>query len=44
VVGLPIHYVYGLATLEHVGPFYLVTLAVLGGAWLAYTGMARGTE
>jgi len=40
-VALPIHYVYGLATLGHVGPFYLVTLAVLAGAWLSYTGMAR---
>ncbi len=44
-VALPIHYVYGLATLGHVGPFYLVTLAVPAGTWLAsYTGMARKTE
>jgi len=44
VVALPIHYVYGLAALGHVGPFYLVTVAVLGGAWLSYAGMlkARG--
>jgi hypothetical protein len=43
-VALPIHYVYGLAMLGHVGPFYLVTLAVLAGTWLTYTGMARKTE
>lgn len=41
VVALPIHYVYGLAALAHVGPFYLVTVAMLGGAWLSQAGMAR---
>jgi hypothetical protein len=41
VVALPIHYVYGLAALGHVGPFYLVTLAMLGGAWLSQAGMPR---
>lgn len=39
VVGLPIHYVYGLATIEHVGPFYLVTVAIVAGSWLAYRSM-----
>ena len=41
VVGLPIHYVYGLAALGHVGPFYLVTVAVLVGTWLSFSGMQR---
>jgi len=39
VVALPIHYVYGLAAIGHVGPFYLVIIAVLVGWWLAYRGM-----
>jgi len=39
IVALPIHYVYGLAALGHVGPFYLVTVAVLVGSWLAYRGI-----
>ncbi len=41
VVALPIHYVYGLAALGHVGPFYLVTVAVLVGTWVSYAGMQR---
>lgn len=41
IVGLPIHYVYGLATVVHVGPFYLVTALVIIGSVLAYSGMAR---
>ena len=44
VVALPIHYVYGLAALGHVGPFYLVTLAMLGGAWLSQAGMPRAND
>jgi len=44
VVGLPIHYVYGLAAPSHVGPFYLVTVAVLGGAWLSRAGMPRASN
>jgi hypothetical protein len=39
VIGLPIHYVYGLATLVHVGPFYLVTAIVIAGWALAYSGL-----
>ena len=42
VIGLPIHYVYGLATLIHVGPFYLVTALVLIGSGLAYSGIPKG--
>jgi hypothetical protein len=38
VVALPIHYVYGLATLQHVGPFYLTTVGLAAGAWLSYLG------
>lgn len=41
IVGLPIHYVYGLAALGHVGPFYLVIATVLIGAWLSWRGMAQ---
>lgn len=41
-IGLPIHYAYGLATLVHVGPFYLVTAFVIIGSALAYSGMPRG--
>jgi|ERR1700730_6880785 len=41
VVGLPIHYVYGLATLVHVGPFYVVTALVLLGSGLALSGLPR---
>jgi len=44
VVGLPIHYVYGLATLVHVGPFYLVTVLVLIGSGLAYSGLPRFSD
>jgi len=40
-VGLPIHYAYGLATLVHVGPFYVVTLLVLVGSGLALSGLPR---
>jgi hypothetical protein len=39
-IGLPIHYVYGLATLGHLGPFYVVTVFVLVGSWLGF----RSTE
>jgi len=38
-IGLPIRYVYGLATLVHVGPFYVVTAAVVIGSALACSGM-----
>ena len=41
LVALPIHYVYGLAAIGHVGPFYLVIVAFLVGWWLAYRGMAE---
>lgn len=44
VIGLPIHYVYGLATFVHVGPFYLVTALVLIGSGLAYSGLPRLSE
>lgn len=39
LIGLPIHYVYGLATLVHVGPFYLVTALVVAGCALAWSGL-----
>ncbi len=41
LIGLPIHYVYGLATLVHVGPFYVVTALVLIGSGLALSGFPR---
>jgi hypothetical protein len=44
LVGLPIHYVYGLATLVHVGPFYVVTALILIGSGLAYSGRPQSTD
>jgi hypothetical protein len=41
IVALPVHYAYGLATLQHVGPFYLVTVVLAVGAWFGYMGMSR---
>jgi hypothetical protein len=38
VIGLPIHYAYGLATLGHVGPFYVVTAFILAGSWFEWRG------
>jgi len=38
-INLPIHYAYGLAALVHVGPFYLVTLLVVVGSALAWSGL-----
>lgn len=40
-IGLPIHYAYGLATLVHVGPFYVVTALVVIGSGLALSGYRR---
>lgn len=40
VIGLPIHYVYGLGTLGHLGPFYVVTAVILIGVGIAYSGLA----
>jgi hypothetical protein len=39
VVGVPLHFVYGLATLPHLGPFGLVALVLIAGTWSASTGM-----
>jgi hypothetical protein len=41
VVTVPLHFVYGLATVVHLGPFGLVALVLVAGTWLAYTGMRR---
>ena len=46
VVAVPLHFVYGLATLLHLGPFGLVALVLIAGTWSAGTGMSAvaGTD
>ena len=39
LVAVPLHFVYGLATLLHLGPFGLVALVLIAGTWSASTGM-----
>jgi hypothetical protein len=39
VVAVPLHFVYGLATLVHLGPFGLVAVVLVAGAWIARSGM-----
>src|SRR6266576_382844 len=41
VLALPLHYVYGLATLWHLGPLYLDLAMLLIGIALAQRGFAR---
>jgi hypothetical protein len=41
VLALPLHYVYGLATLWHLGPLYLDVVILLIGVGLAQRGFAR---
>jgi hypothetical protein len=41
IVAVPLHFVYGLATPVHLGPFALVALVLLVGIWIASTGRAR---
>ena len=43
-MAVPLHFVYGLATPLHLGPFALVALVLLAGAWIAATGMRDGEE
>ena len=38
-VAVPLHFVYGLATLVHLGPFALVALVLIAGIVLARSGM-----
>ena len=38
-VAVPLHFVYGLATLVHLGPFALVALVLIAGMVLARGGM-----
>ena len=38
-VAVPLHFVYGLATLVHLGPFALVALVLIAGMVLARSGM-----
>jgi cytochrome bd-type quinol oxidase subunit 2 len=40
-IALPLHFPYGLATLGHLGPIYLVALILAAGTALAYTGLRR---
>jgi len=39
VVAVPLHYVYGLAALGHLGPIYLVVAILLAGTVLARRGV-----
>ena len=41
LVAVPLHFVYGLATPIHLGPFGLVALVLIGGTWLASTGSRK---
>jgi hypothetical protein len=41
VLALPLHYVYGLATLWHLGPLYLDVVILLIGVGLAQRDFAR---
>jgi len=41
VVAVPLHYVYGLAALGHLGPIYLAALILLAGVGLALTSPER---
>ena len=41
LLALPLHYVYGLATLWHLGPLYLDIVILLIGVGLAQRGFAR---
>jgi hypothetical protein len=39
LIAIPLHFVYGLATLVHLGPFALVAIVLIAGIWLAQSGM-----
>ncbi len=41
IVGLPLHYVFGLATIGHLGPIYLEVALLLVGFVLAERALAR---
>jgi hypothetical protein len=41
VLGVPLHYVYGLATLGHLGPVYLDAAILFVGTGLAWKAVAR---
>ncbi len=41
VIGLPVHYEYGLATAGHLGPVYLILLVLVIGTVLSYRAMRR---
>jgi hypothetical protein len=41
VLGLPLHYVYGLATVGHLGPVYLNAAILFVGTWLARKAFAH---
>ena len=39
LIAVPLHFVYGFATLVHLGPFALVGVVLVAGVWLARSGM-----
>ena len=40
-IAVPLHFVYGLATVVHLGPFALVAVVLIAGTWIAATGMPK---
>jgi hypothetical protein len=43
LVAVPLHFVYGLATVVHLGPFAVVAVLVIAGIALARSGMKNAT-
>ncbi|MGE5072539.1 MAG: hypothetical protein ACM3MF_03855, partial [Anaerolineae bacterium] len=39
LVGLPLHFVYGFATLGHLGPVFLDLAFILAGSYLSYRAL-----
>jgi hypothetical protein len=38
-IGLPLHYIYGLDTLGHLGPIYLDVVILMAGTAISYKGL-----
>ena len=39
VIGLPLHYIYGLDTLGHLGPIYLDVVILIVGTAMSYNAL-----
>ncbi|HLJ01906.1 MAG TPA: hypothetical protein VKT31_00620 [Solirubrobacteraceae bacterium] len=44
LVAVPLHFVYGFATVVHLGPFGVVAAVMIAGVWIAITGMPARAE